>query len=267
MKRNPLRPYWASRPGEISRVRDELERTGFPRLQMLLIVVITAGSGFVASYLMLHLGLLQMWLRYLCAFGVAYGVFLLLLWFWLRASGESADVPDFSSGHSPSGADGGHLDHLPDFGGQGGHFGGGGASGSFEGPGPGGVSPGLEGGSVGDVLGDTVGSVAQTEELAIPLLVIVVLASLALSSAWIIWSAPWLFAELLVDGVLAATFYRGLRRIVSRHWLETAVIRTALPFGLTALFFVILGLGMAAYAPGAHSLGEVIAHSRSTAQP
>jgi hypothetical protein len=34
-----------------------------------------------------------------------------------------------------------------------------------------------------------------------------------------------------------------------------------LPFGLTALFLVAVGAGMAAYAPGARFIGEVLHHA------
>ena len=77
-----------------------------------------------------------------------------------------------------------------------------------------------------------------------------------------IYSAPVLFAELLVDGVLSASLYRRLRGLQTRHWLETAVRRTALPFALTAAIVSASGWGMAHYAPEAHSIGDVITHSK-----
>ena len=64
----------------IHRIRVRLERQGFPRLQMLLIVLLTAASGFLASYGLLRGGMTEMWLRYLVAFAIAYVVFLGLLW-------------------------------------------------------------------------------------------------------------------------------------------------------------------------------------------
>ena len=49
----------------VARLRDRLERQGFPRLQMLLLVSLTGAAGFVASFTLLRLGLTEMWLRYL----------------------------------------------------------------------------------------------------------------------------------------------------------------------------------------------------------
>jgi hypothetical protein len=110
-------------------------------------------------------------------------------------------------------------------------------------------------------VGDALGAVAEAEELAVPLAVVVValavVAALLLSSLLLVWSAPVLFAELLVDGVLAAGLYRRLRRAPGRHWLETALRRTWLPFLLTAVLAALAGWGLAVYAPGATTLGEV----------
>lgn len=77
-----------------------------------------------------------------------------------------------------------------------------------------------------------------------------------------VYSAPVLFAELLVDGVLSASLYRRLRGLETRHWLETAFRRTALPFALTAAIVSASGWGILLYAPEAHSIGDVISHSK-----
>jgi hypothetical protein len=41
-----------------------------------------------------------------------------------------------------------------------------------------------------------------------------------------------------------------------------AVRSTALPFVLTGVFVSITGFAMATYAPGAHSIGQVIQHTQ-----
>lgn len=239
---------------EIRRIRGDLERDSFPRLQMLLLVTLTGASGFVASYILLHAGFVEMWLRYLASFGVAYLMFLLLLWLWLRTRAEDyVDLPNISG--LPS-ADSGHSATC--YSGKGGDFGGGGASGSFDAPSE---SISVLGDSEGSV-GETLGTAAQAEEFAIPLVVLILLATMIFSSLFMIYSAPVLFAELLVDGVLSTSLYRRLRGLERHHWLETALRRTALPFALTAAIVSASGWGMALYAPGAHSIGEVISHSK-----
>ena len=239
---------------EIQRIRGDLERDSFPRLQMFLLVTLTGASGFVASYVLLHAGLVEMWLRYLTSFGVAYLMFLVLLWLWLKTRAEDyADIPDLS-GSTPSGSDssGACLS------GKGGDFGGGGASSSFD---AGGEHISVIDDS-GSSIGDAIGTVSEAEEFAIPLVVLVLAAAMVFSSLFMIYSAPVLFAELLVDGVLSASLYRRLRGLQTRHWLETAVRRTALPFVLTAAIVSASGWGMAHYAPEAHSIGDVITHSK-----
>ncbi|NTV97436.1 MAG: hypothetical protein HGA75_18835, partial [Thiobacillus sp.] len=121
-----------SRSRLVRRLRDRLERVGYPRLQMSLIVLVTGGAGFLASALLLRAGLDSLWLRYLCAFALAYPVFLALLWLWLRTRAEDyADIPDLSGFTSPSSGPapepGLAFDPAPPVGGGGGQFGGGGA--------------------------------------------------------------------------------------------------------------------------------------------
>lgn len=239
---------------EIQRIRGDLERGSFPRLQMMLLVVVTGASGFFASYVLLHAGFVEMWLRYLASFGFAYLVFLFLLWLWLRTRDEDhADLPDISGPPSSSG------NSRTYYSGKGGEFGGGGASGSFDAPSEG---ASLAIGDSGSSVGDALGTVAEAEEFAFPLVVLTIIGAMLFSSIFMIYSAPVLFAELLVDGVLSASLYRRLRGLETRHWLQTALRRTALPFAVTAAIVSACGWGMALYAPQAHSIGDVISHAK-----
>lgn len=253
-----------TRSGAIVQLRQQLERDSFPRLQMGLIVAFTGGSGLLASFLLLHAGVSSMALRYPLALLAAYGAFLLLLWLWLRTSVDDyVQLPDLGDlGDGVSLARGAVPDLVTAGGGD---FGGAGAQASFEAVGDGGGSV-LS--SVGDTLGDTVGEAAgsalDADELVIPLLVLLLALGLALASLYVVYIAPALFAELLFDGVLSFTLYRHLRRKDASHWLGTAVRRTVLPFGLTALFLCGVGAAMAAYAPGARSIGEVLSHAHAT---
>jgi hypothetical protein len=204
---------------------------------------------------MLRSGADAMWLRYPLAVGVAYLVFLALLWLWLRSRAEDyaggLDLPGSGSASS-SGHDAGLQ-----FEGAGGHFAGGGASGSFDMPADdlslidGDSSP----------IGDALGSATDADEFALPLVALILLGVAVFSSLFMVYSAPTLFAELLVDGVLSASLYRRLRGLETRHWLETAIRRTAGPFALTAALMAACGGLMAHYAPGAHSIGDVITHA------
>src|SRR5688500_5100123 len=85
---------YTSRHQIIQRLRRQLERHGYPRLQMLLLVALTGGAGFLASYGLLHAGLETLAWRYGLAVAIAYVFFLLLLWLWLRTGAEDYALED-----------------------------------------------------------------------------------------------------------------------------------------------------------------------------
>lgn len=252
-------PKKFNRHQEIRKIRGDLVRNSFPRLQMLLLVMLTGLSGFLVSYAMLHMGLVTMWLRYLVTFAFAYLMFLGFLWLWLRAQPDHyTEFPDIS-GLSPSGTNHTEACHH----GAGGDFSGGGASSAFDGS-----SDHISvSDDAGDTVGDALGAAAEAEEFAIPLVTLILIVTAALSSLFVIYStiylAPTLFAELLVDSMLSASLYHRLRGIETRHWMETAMRRTVLPFMLAAVMTAIAGWGMALYAPEAHSIGDVLVHLKS----
>jgi hypothetical protein len=235
----------------------QLERDSFPRLQMGLIVAVTGGVGLLMSFLLLQSGIGSMVLRYPLALAVSYVVFLLLLWAWLRAKEDDfSNIPDFANA-MPNLSGNGHS--APFQSGGSGDFGGGGASGSFDGS----HSQSFEvvENGVGNPIGEALGSVGDADELAIPLIAIVFALGMAVASLYVVYVAPTLFAELLVDGVLSYTLYRHLHKVETHFWLSTAFKRTVFPFLLTAIFLAIVGAAMAHYAPGARSIGEVIHYS------
>lgn len=245
-----IRPRF-ERLKEIQRLRLNLERDGFPRLQMFLLVSITGGAGFLSSYLLLSFGFYTMWLRYLAVLGCAYAVFLFLLWLWLRTRAEDyLDLPDLSG--MPSGRGGA----ISEYSGKGGNFGGGGASGSFDS-----VHEAVPASPDFDApVSEALDAVSGADEFALPLAALLMFAALVLSSFWVVYTAPVLFTELLVDGVLAASLYRRLRGLETRHWLETALRRTFWPFALTALVVTGSAWVMQIYAPEAHAIGQVVSH-------
>lgn len=240
-----------SRYSEILRLNRKLERDGFPRLQMSFLVAITGASGFIASFFLLHSGFQAMPWRYLLACMIAYIVFLMLLWLWLRTKAEDyADIPDFSNAIPSHGGGECHS-----YAGNGGEFGGGGASGSFDSSYD--AIP-LRSADTGGPVGDVLEAASGADELAIPLFVVILFAALLLSSLYVVYSAPMLFAELLLDGMLAAGLYRRLNGIPRQHWLETSLRRTFWPFLLTALLSWGAGWVMQLYAPDADSIGDVL---------
>ena len=252
------RRFHLTRSHAILHLKRRLEQDGFPRIQMSLIVGLTGAAGLLFSFILLELGVTSMALRYPLALLMAYGVFLVMLWLWLRTKADYyVDIPDLS-GLVPSGS-GGSGQCVPSFESSGGNFGGGGASGSFDGPAS--FAPVESDASPLSEAASAVGDGA--DELAIPLLVVAFALGLALASFYVVYVAPMLFAELLVDGALSYALYRRIKAADSQHWLESAVRRTALPFMLTGVFVAATGAAMAAYAPGAHSIGQVMVHAQS----
>lgn len=81
---------------------------------------------------------------------------------------------------------------------------------------------------------DAVGSVLEAEEFAIPLIAFALAFGIALASLYVVYIAPALFAEVLVDGALSYALFRHLRGQDPRHWLASTVRHTAAPFAVTA---------------------------------
>lgn len=249
--------YERLRQQQVSRMRLRIERESFPRLQMFFLVSLTGAAGFLASLSLLQAGMEAMSMRYPAAVGIAYLVFLFLLWLWLRTRAEDyVDLADPSIFPAPRGSSTTASEKT--FAGKGGEADGGGASGNFDLPDEASASTA----DLTEPVGEALGTAAQADEFAIPLVAIVLAAAIALSSVFVIYSAPLLFAELLIDGALAASLYRRLRGIDTRHWLETAVRRTALPFLVTACFSAAVGWSLQAYAPGANSVGKALVHMK-----
>ena len=240
----------ATRDRAIQRVKEHLVRESFPRVQMALIVALTGGFGLLASFGMLRFGMDSMAIRYPLALTFAYLFFLFLIWLWLRTNAEDyLDVPDLPD-----------LVPRPDLSASaqdfksagGGDFGGGGATGSFDDPAAEATSSPMR------TVEDSAGSVVEADELAIPLVAIALAIGIALASLYVIYIAPILFAEVLVDGALSYALFRHLRGQDPQHWLSSTFRRTALPFAATAVFLIAVGVAMAAYAPGARSIGQVL---------
>ena len=195
-----------------------------------------------------------MWLRYPVAILFAYGVFLILLRLWLSLSRprdwELDEVVDTTVEVISDLRQGGD----PRFGGAG-DFAGGGAGGVWE-------------ESVSTVTTTTTTSSSSTgfsfdldlEEGWLIVIAIVAIIAGAIAALYIVYIAPALLAEILLDGVLLAGLYKQVKSIERRHWLSTALRRTVLSAILVAVFFGVAGYAMQRTAPEARSVGEVWKH-------
>ena len=246
----------AGRARLVDRLRGALLRRESPRWQMTAIVAVTGASGFLASVALLRAGLERIPLRYLAAVGIAYSVFLCLLYLWIqhrRHHRNAAEVADVFATDFPGFSFGG-AGETSSPGGQftagGGRFGGAGASGSGNASDAGTSGSSGSGGSGAEWSFDL-------DDAGVVLALAAAATVLLGASIWVVVTAPTLFAELLLDGALSASLYRRLRRLPRRHWLESALRRTIVPFLLVALLLAGSGWAMERYAPEARSLGGV----------
>lgn len=238
---------YKKRQRRIEIIRQRLLRKRWPRLQISLIIMLTGFTGFLTSFILLQWGLDQMAVRYPIAIAVAYFAFLTLLalWLWLqRREAPMGDLLGEVVGRIPEGD--------PFYFGGGGDFSGGGAGGSLS------VSGSDSPGSGGSLLADAFD--LDLDELWLLILAAAALLAGLLSTFYIIYIAPSLLAEILVDGALVAGLYRRVKRIEERHWLRAAIRRTVLPAVLVALFFSVAGFAMHQAVPNAHTMGDVLQH-------
>ena len=241
---------YKARERRIEFIRRRLLRKSTPRIQVSLILSLTALAGFLTSFTLLHSGVPWMWVRYPIAISIAYCVFLLLLALWLRLQrrGLNIDLPVFdfiASGPVGPG-------EVVQFGGAG-DFSGGGAGGSWGASVTSGVT---SGGSHWDGPDPDI----DLEGGWLIVLAIVALVGGLIASFYIIYIAPALLAEVLVDGALVTGLHRRVKQIEHRDWLRAAVRQTLIPALLVVLSFTIAGYALQRAIPEAHTMGQVWKH-------
>jgi hypothetical protein len=171
----------------VARISDSLRQKGYPRLQMTFIVAATGLAGFLASVLMLHLGMVKMWQRYPLAVIVSYGVFLPLLKLWIVYQGRSLTQDLFDA------SDVDPTDFLPD----------GGSTSSVT----------RSGGSHGwtDLLPDL-----DVDEWVALLIFLLALVVAVVASVLIVCSAPTLLGGVFLDAVVIAGLRKKMVSIANR---------------------------------------------------
>jgi hypothetical protein len=240
----------------VERLKQRLTQRGNPYGHMFLILSLTGLAGFLASVCLRWIGLAHyMGLRYLLAVMGAYAVFLALLGIWLainRPRRRAAELP------AALAIDGNDVANVTD-------------ALLYAGPdllpGPGGapdMSPPIsDGPSVSGSL-KGVGSIGDAKDgegllILVVLLIVVALLAVLFVSVWILFEAPVLLAELLVDGALIAGLAKRLRRRDDEHhWAVTALRRTYVPFLITAAAFAFVGFSLQYFVPEATTMLEAL---------
>lgn len=209
-------------------------RMAVPRVQMVLLLAATGGAGFLASYGLLQLGVDRMALRYPLAVGVAYLVFFLLLRLWLAFQREPVECTLDGIDLAVDAADAG-VDVLS-------------AAGRPSAPMP--LAPGSKGTSL-DI------GVPDLDEGIFLIVLAAVAAVVAGAVLYVIYLAPLLLAEVLVDGLLLVGLYKKLKGPEPEHWALCAVRRTWIPAIVVAVTFFFAGAVFESLAPDARSIGGV----------
>jgi hypothetical protein len=215
----------------------------WPRLQIMIILGLTGVAAFLTSAVLLRLGVTPMVVRYPIAIAAAYGVFIMLIGFWLWLQREDVDMAE-SVVEVLDFVDDGRIAST-----------GGGGSVNLAGMNTPTVSSGGGGGGSGiDLPGIDID--LDLDDLIWVVLALVVLIAGLLAIFYIVWIAPVLLTEVLVDGLLAAGLYRRVKGVEGRYWMTTVLKKTAIPAILALVFFSIAGFCVQKIEPEASSIGE-----------
>jgi hypothetical protein len=222
----------APAPDEREAVRDALvesleRQLPNARVEMVAIVAVTGLVGFGVSAGLLHAGLSSMARRYSVATVAAYGVFLLVVRLWAeRRRRELAWTPPYEALRARA--------PQPDLS-------------RPEEEWWNGLSP------FGRVY-----TVRHLLSLVIPLAMVAVMCGWLVALAWVVWTAPALLAEVLLDVALVAGLYRSLRSLEPHSWLRTVIRRTWKP--AVVVVVVLAGFGWVAQTalPEVDSIGDLL---------
>jgi hypothetical protein len=215
----------------------------------MIILGLTGVAAFLTSALLLRMGVTQMVVRYPVAIAAAYGVFIMLIGLWLWMQRQEPDMDDLTEGVLDGSLR--NVDLTPT--GGGGHqladiSGGGWDAGASTPATPSGGGSGI------DLPGVDVD--LDLDDLIWVVLAIVVLIAGLVAIFYIVYIAPVLLTEVLVDGLLAAGLYKSVKGVEGRHWMMTVLRKTAIPAVLALVFFSIAGFCVQKIEPKASSIGE-----------
>lgn len=243
-------------------MRTRLEAGYWPRVHCMLIVTVSMAAAFLTSFVMLVVHVNWMAVRYGAAALAGYATFLFLLHAWVRwkwsrfkPTDDGSDLVDVAANTIDLPLD---LASLPRgaarFAGGGGRSGGGGASGAFGSPvqaASASVKPGGGGGWTLDFDGDDLVWVIVAVAAAFAGIVAV---------GYVIWIAPTLLAEAIVNGAIAGKVYHGLRKHQDDFWTSQSFRHTIVSTIVVIVCASLVGYAFNRIAPEARSIGGVWAH-------
>lgn len=247
----------------VNAIRDCLQNEGYPRLHVMLIVLLCFGISFLSSFVLFKVGIFLMWVRYLLSMSLAYAVFLVLIWYWARkilnTQEENQRIKERDNeGWSDLNVFPSSENQSPDdafASGGGGEAAGGGAGNLWDVP----VNSDIRGVSdaLPDVSIDVDIDVGEAGIVILPVVIIGVLI-VSFSVVSVIYSAPILLAEVIVDVFLASMTAKFLEQRKRKYWLETAFKKTIIPFLVTLSVVVGVAFWLGYLFPNLHTIGQLI---------
>lgn len=219
------------RDRRVDRIRAHIEEQSYPRLEALVLVSLAGMCGFIVSFALLSAGVTSMPVRYAISGVTGYIAFLALLSVYIawkrqmEGFDHTADALDLGIRSLPSRS-----------------------SGSGEASDAWNESASGDGGSWLDGF-DDLGWVVLALAAAIAGLIAV---------ASIVWAAPALLAEVLVDALIVSSVSRHLADSERRDWTATAIRRTWIPATIVIIALVVGGWALQQAAPEATSIGPAL---------
>ena len=251
----------------------KLQQDYATRFHMFLIVATSIAIALLITRGLLELGFTEMWVRYALALVFAYITFFFGVWVWLHLSeygrhllagwgrrrdwnGDTGVDVLGNINVSPSSA----TPEVPV--GGGGSFDGGGASGSWDVP-DGSLSVGSTDSGLLDGAGDAAGALGGADEggcllvIAGALLAVVLLVVFG-ATAYVVYQAPAILAEVVFEVLLGSPLARGARALDSADWSTVLFRKTWKAFALMAAAAMAFALFCNFAFPQATSAGEVL---------
>jgi len=248
------------------RVREWLQKRFWLRVHMFLIVGATFCAGVAATKLLMLGGVDVLALRYALAVCAAYLTFLLLIriWLWYVSDSGGAELDFGGDGVNVFDWSGSVPDSISgvDFGGAGGHFGGGGASGSWGDAASAPLKAVPKGGGGGSDW--SLPDVPDLGEGCVVLLILgVLVAVLFIAGAYLIWTAPAILGEVAFEAILATVLARRARKVERGGWIESIWRKTVWTFLAVLALSILLGWYAQKRCPEARRLKDAIECKRS----
>jgi len=221
-----------SRTEAVKRIAQYLRQKSQPRLLLFVILLFTGIVGAASSFLMLHVGLEAMYLRYPIAALILYLVFLLLLRLWQSHQAHQPDLA-IQLGTEPS------VNTTPNV--------------QMEDKKTGPKRSFLDALDAIDLLN----IFDDTPGLLICLLIAVITGALALLGL-VLSFAPILLAEVLLDGLLVVGIWGRFKKSGDENPLRAAFRITRIPALIVILALFVIGYVFKLVDPSANSIGDVI---------